>query len=126
VSLGRIAVIAIIGLVGWALCGSIVFVGREVVAIETALVIHAIGAPIIFGALSWLYFGRFNYTTPLATATVFTGIVIGMDVVVVAALIERSFEMFESVLGTWLPWALIFASTWLVGRATSGMRVLAA
>lgn len=125
-SLGRIAVIAIIGLVGWALCGSIVFVGREVVAIETALVIHAIGAPIIFGALSWLYFGRFNYTTPLATATVFTGIVIGMDVVVVAALIERSFEMFESVLGTWLPWALIFASTWLVGRATSGMRVLAA
>ena len=119
-SASRIAVIGIIGLVGWALCGSIVFIGREVVAIETALVVHAIGAPIIFGVLSWLYFGRFNYTTPLATATIFTGIVIGMDVVGVAVLIERSFEMFESVLGTWLPWALIFASTWLVGRAVRG------
>ena len=113
----RIAVIAIIGLIGWALCGSIVFVGRELVSIDTALVVHAIGAPIIFGVLSWIYFSRFNYTAPLATAAIFTGIVVGMDLFVVALLIERSFEMFGSVLGTWVPWFLIFVSTWLVGRS---------
>jgi len=120
VSVRQIAVIAVFGLIGWALCGSIVFVGRELVPIETALIIHAVGAPIIFGVLSWMYFSRFNYTSPLATAVIFTGIVVGMDVFLVALLIERSFEMFGSVLGTWLPWALIFASTWLVGR--SGVR----
>lgn len=115
-----VAVIGVIGLVGWALCGSIVFVGREVTSIDTALIVHAIGAPIIFGALSWLYFTRFNYTTPLATAVIFTAIVIGMDVFLVALLIERSFEMFGSVLGTWVPWFLIFSSTWLVGRWSVG------
>lgn len=113
----QIAVLGVIGLVGWALCGSIVFIGRELTSIETTLIVHAIGAPIIFGVLSWIYFSRFNYTTPLFTAAIFTGIVIGMDVFLVALLIERSFEMFGSVLGTWLPWALIFASTWLVGRS---------
>lgn len=113
----RIAVIAVIGVIGWALCGSIVFVGRELTSIEITLVVHAIGAPIIFGVLSWIYFTRFSYTAPLATAAIFTGIVIGMDVFLVALLIERSFEMFGSILGTWLPWALIFGSTWLVGRS---------
>lgn len=116
----QVAVIGAIGLIGWALCGSIVFVGREVTSIDTALTIHAIGAPIIFGVLSWIYFTRFNYTTPWATAVIFTAIVIGMDVFLVALLIERSFEMFGSVLGTWVPWFLIFSSTWLVGRWSAG------
>jgi hypothetical protein len=31
------------------------------------------------------------------------GLSISMDAFVVALLIERSFEMFESILGTWLP-----------------------
>jgi hypothetical protein len=34
---------------------------------------------------------------------------------VVAPLFERSFAMFASVLGTWIPFALIFLSTYLVG-----------
>jgi len=38
-----------------------------------------------------------------------------MDVFLVALLIERSFEMFTSLLGTWIPWALIFTSTYLTG-----------
>lgn len=125
-SVRQIAVIAVFGLVGWALCGSIVFVGRELMPIETVLIVHAVGAPIIFGALSWTYFSRFGYTSPPTTAVIFTGIVIGMDVFLVAMLIERSFEMFGSVLGTWLPWALIFASTWLVGRSGRRAHGLAA
>jgi hypothetical protein len=51
----------------------------------------------------------------LATAAGFLAVVI-MDVFVVALLIQRKFTMFRSVLGTWLPFALIFASTYIVGR----------
>ena len=48
-------------------------------------------------------------------AAMFVAIVIFLDVFVIALLIERSFEMFRSVLGTWLPFALIFLATWLTG-----------
>lgn len=108
-------VIALFGLVGWALCGSIVFIGREFMPMDTTLILHAVGAPVIFGVLSWIYFTRFGYTKPLATAAVFVGIVIFMDVVLVALIIERSMEMFASLIGTWIPWALIFVSTYLIG-----------
>jgi hypothetical protein len=82
---------------------------------ENTLIIHAIGAPVIFGAIASIYFRAFNYTTPLQTAIVFVSVVVLMDFFVVALLIEKSFEMFASLLGTWIPWALIFASTYLVG-----------
>jgi hypothetical protein len=39
-----------------------------------------------------------------------------MDVFVVSMLVMRSFEMFQSILGTWIPFTLIFISTYLTGR----------
>jgi hypothetical protein len=42
-------------------------------------------------------------------------IVVAMDVSIVALAIERSFKMFESALGTWLPFLFIFLSTWWTG-----------
>jgi len=38
-----------------------------------------------------------------------------MDFFVVTLLINRSLEMFTSLLGTWIPFALIFTSTYLTG-----------
>lgn len=111
----QMLIVGLFGLVGWALCGAIVFIGRELMPMDTTLIVHAIGAPVIFTVLSWIYFSRFGYTKPLATAALFVGIVIFMDVVLVALVIERSLEMFESVLGTWIPWVLIFFSTYLTG-----------
>ena len=101
--------------VGWALCGAIMGIGMAVTSIETTLVVHAIGALFIFIILSLVYFGKFNYTTPLQTAIIFVGFVIFMDVFVVALIINKSFEMFSSVLGTWIPFVLIFTSTYLTG-----------
>jgi hypothetical protein len=86
-----------------------------VVGLRVALVVHAVAAPVIFAAISLVYFRRFAYTTPLTTATVFVATVVFMDVGVVAMLVQRSFEMFASFLGTWLPFMLIFASTYLTG-----------
>ena len=40
-----------------------------------------------------------------------------MDVFVVAMLINKSFDMFLSPLGTWIPFALIFAVSYAGTRA---------
>ena len=121
-TLKQIIVILLHGLVGWALCGSIIGIGREVTSMQTTLILHAIGAPIIFAALSWLYFNRFNYTTPLQTAAFFLVFIMAMDFFVVATLFEKSYAMFADVLGTWIPFVLIFASTYLTGTYINNKR----
>ena len=45
----------------------------------------------------------------------FVGVVITLDFFLVALLINRSVEMFASLLGTWIPLALIFASSYITG-----------
>ena len=105
------------GLVGWVLCGTTMGVGMKMTTLEIALILHALAAPIIFTALSLFYFRRLGSWPPFRAAATFLGVVIIMDVFVVALFVERSFEMFESVLGTWLPFLLVFVSTWWTGIA---------
>jgi len=114
-SVKGIVVVVTHGLVGWVLCAATMGVGMKVATLETALVTHAVAAPIIFTALSLVYFHRMDSWSPLRTASAFLGVVVSMDVFVVALLIERNFEMFKSILGTWLPFLLIFISTWWTG-----------
>jgi hypothetical protein len=111
----KILTILVHGLAGWALCAATMGIGMAVTSLENALTIHAIGAPIFFVIVSLIYFKKFNYTTPLQTALIFTGQVITVDFFVVALLINHSLDMFTSLLGTWIPFALIFASTYLTG-----------
>ena len=113
--LTRTLVIMAHAVIGWALCGAIIAIGRRTTSMRATLIVHAVGAPILFGILSFVYFRVFAYTTPLQTAAIFVAIVMLLDVVVVARLIERNFDMFKSVLGTWIPFGLIFASTYLCG-----------
>ena len=120
----KVVVILAHALVGWALCGSIIGIGRSLTSMETTLIVHAIGAPLIFGILSLLYFRKFNYTTPLQTAVIFTGFAILMDVFVIALLVEKSFVMFTVPIGTWIPFASIFLATYLVGMIFSRKRAI--
>ncbi len=113
----RAAAVVGFALVGWALCAASIGVGFAVTTQTNALIVHAIVAPLVFAGLSWVYFTRFCYTTPLVTAALFLGIVAALDLLVVAAFILRSFAMFGSFLGTWLPFVLIFAATWTTGFA---------
>ena len=115
-SLSNVAVMAVHALAVWLLCGMLMFAGMSLFSLGYALVIHAIGAPIIAGLVAWFYFKRFHYASPLVTAFLFVGIVIFMDVFVVAMFIEQSFAMFASFIGTWLPFALIFMATYLIGH----------
>jgi hypothetical protein len=102
-------------LAGWALCAATMGIGMAVTSLQNALIMHAVAAPIFFAGVSLIYFRKFNFTSPLQTALVFVGFVTAMDFFVVAILINRSFEMFRSLLGTWIPFALIFLSTYLTG-----------
>lgn len=119
----QLLIILLFGLIGWALCGAIMFIGMELTPnMQLVLIVHAIGAPVIFGLLTWIYASRFGYTKPWATATAFLLIVVFMDFFIVSLLINKSFDMFESLLGTWIPFLLIFASSYLVARLTTKKR----
>jgi hypothetical protein len=101
--------------IGWALCGLTMGIGMATTSEKTTLIIHAIAAPIIFGLVSFLYFKKFHYTSPIQTAIIFVSFVVLLDILIVALLIEKSFEMFASILGTWIPFMLSFVSTYLTG-----------
>ncbi|OGO34221.1 MAG: hypothetical protein A2W35_03640 [Chloroflexi bacterium RBG_16_57_11] len=111
----KILIILAHAFLGWALCAATIGIGMAVASVNTALIIHAIAAPIIFFGVSLVYFNKFNFTTPVQTALIFIAFVIAMDFFLVAMIINRSFEMFASLLGTWIPFTLIFLSTWLTG-----------
>jgi hypothetical protein len=83
--------------------------------LHQALIVNAIAAPLIFVAVSWVYFCWFGTTSPLMTAVTFTAAVILLDALIIAPVVERGFAMFRSILGTWLPFALIFLATWATG-----------
>jgi hypothetical protein len=101
--------------IGWVMCAAIMGIGMQIFSMKTTLIIHAIGGPVGFLILSLIYFKNFNYTSPLQTATIFIGFIIFMDFFLVALLIEKSFAMFKSPLGTWIPFALIFLVTFITG-----------
>jgi len=101
--------------VGWSLCGLTMGIGMAAISLNTTLIIHAIAVPIIFSLVSSLYFKKFHYTSPIQTAIIFVSFVVLLDILLVALLIEKSFEMFASILGTWIPFILIFLSTYLTG-----------
>jgi hypothetical protein len=112
----KVFILLVHAFIGWALCFATIGIGMAVTSLQNALIAHAIGAPIFFVIVSLVYFRKFNFTTPLQTATIFIAFVIGMDFFIVAVLINKSFEMFTSLLGTWIPFTLIFSSTYLTGK----------
>jgi len=107
--------VIIFGFIGQMGCWGLMMGGQAVTTLDNALIIHAIGAPIIFALISVIYFKKLNYTTPIITSIAFVAIVILMDFFVVALLINKSYDMFLSPIGTWIPFALIFTSTYLTG-----------
>jgi hypothetical protein len=86
--------------------------------------IHAVVAPVAFGLLTWRYFKRFPEYSAAATSLTMVGIVVGLNALVVAPFLERSYAMFGSVLGTWVPFACILVASYLVGRAAGRRAVL--
>jgi hypothetical protein len=110
-------VLGVHALVGWVLCGVLIGIGRNIWSMDTTLIVHAIGVPLIFAIISYIYFKKFAYTTPLQTALFFLCFAVVMDFLIVSLLIEKSFAMFGSPLGTWIPFLFIFLSTFVIGSS---------
>ena len=108
-------IILIHAFAGWVLCAATMGIGMVAMSLPKALIVHMVLAPVFFTALSILYFKRFNYTTPFVTALIFLLFVVLVDFFIVALLMIRSLEMFASPLGTWIPFVLIFLSTYITG-----------
>ena len=107
--------VIIFGIIGQMGCWGLMIGGQAITTLDNALIIHAVGAPFVFALVSVIYFKKLNYTTPLITAISFVAIVILMDFFIVSILINQNFDMFLSPIGTWIPFILIFTSTYLTG-----------
>jgi hypothetical protein len=111
----KIVIVLVHAFIIWVLCGATIGIGRSVTTMELTLIIHAIAAPLFAALISLFYYRKFNYTTPLQTAFIFLLFVVVMDAGLVAPIFEKSYEMFKSLLGTWIPFALIFLSSYVTG-----------
>jgi hypothetical protein len=112
----KAAVILGHALVGWVLCAATMGIGMQLFPLLTALIVYAISAPIFFALVAWNFFKRFRFGTPAQTAAVFVFVVVFLDFFLVALVIQSSLAMFANLLGTWIPFALIFGSTYITGR----------
>ena len=90
-----------------------------VTSLMNALIIQAVGAPIVFALISMLSVKNFRHAMTLQTAAIFVAFVTSMNLfLVVAIIIQRSVELFASVLGTWILFVLIFLLTYFTGGTT--------
>ncbi|MBR9997586.1 MAG: hypothetical protein KFF73_01385 [Cyclobacteriaceae bacterium] len=111
----KIIAILSFGTIGWVLSGLIFYFARMFLGNYLAVLVHFVFSPLAFIGLSYLYFRYINITSSLITAAFVTGIVIGLDFFVIGLLIEKNFRIFTSIMGTWLPFLLIFLSVFLTG-----------
>ena len=74
------------------------------------------GSLLIFAVVSTSYFRKPGASAPLPTAITFAVLVALLDLVIVASFVERSLAMFGSFTGSWFPFVLIFAGTWMTGK----------
>lgn len=77
--------------------------------------IHLVAAPIIAFMLSAIHRLIAPGFSSLLRATVMTGLVVILDAFVVTPLFERSYAMFRSFIGTWIPFATILLASLAAG-----------
>ena len=112
--------LVLLALALWAACGAVIGIGRKLWSIDTTLIVHLVAAPILAFLAATAHRAVAPGFDPLARAAAITILVMLLDALVVAPFFERSFAMFRSVIGTWLPFAAIFTASWAAGLVASG------
>ncbi len=108
-----------LALILWGVCGATMAVGRRVWSLDATLRVHLAVAPIAAFLVSTVHKLLAPEFDPMLRAAVMTGVVVILDACVVAPLFERSYEMFRSLIGTWVPFATIFLASWAAGLLAS-------
>jgi hypothetical protein len=101
----------------WAACGAVIAVGRRVWSLRTTLLVHLFAAAAFAFAAAAAHKLLAPDFDPVVRAAVMTALIVALDALVVAPLFERSYAMFRSALGTWIPFAAIFVASWAAGSA---------
>ena len=104
-----------LGLMLWGACGALIAVGRRLWTLNVALRVHLVAAPIISFVLSAIHRMLAPEFNLVLRAVALTGLVMVLDLVVVAPLLERNYAMFRSSIGTWFPFAAIFLASLAAG-----------
>lgn len=111
------------GVAAWAACGLASALARAGPGTGASW-IHLAAAPVIGAAATLLVWRHPRHPGVLATGAAMAGTAALLDAVLVAPFLERSFAMFASARGTWIPLALLFAGSaatgaWLRRRASA-------
>jgi hypothetical protein len=96
---------------GWIACGLVFALARAMFGVNAAVVIHLLAAPVIGATVTLLLWNHPRHPWVAGTAATMAGAAALLDAIVVAPFLERSFAMFASLAGTWVPLALIFAAS---------------
>ncbi|MFW9792785.1 MAG: hypothetical protein ACFFEE_00665 [Candidatus Thorarchaeota archaeon] len=99
----------------YLVCFAVMGVGMTTLDLYSALLVHAIAAPFVSAIFSFIYYRKFNYTSPIVTAVAIVATVILLDFFLTATIILQNYDMFYSLIGTWIPFVLIFTAALLVG-----------
>ncbi|HEY6006668.1 MAG TPA: hypothetical protein VIV57_27555 [Anaeromyxobacter sp.] len=95
----------------WLACGLTFAAGRAALGVNAAIAIHLVAAPLIGAAATRLLWRHPRHPGIAATALTLAGAAALLDAIVVAPFLERSYEMFSSAAGTWIPLALILLAS---------------
>lgn len=112
-------VVVVFSVVVWAFCGAIMGIGPRFISMDATLVVHAIGGPLGAAIASYFYFRFFGTYGPLTLAAAFVATALLLDFFAVSPIFVGNYSMFSSILGLWIPMALIYAATWMTGFYTS-------
>jgi hypothetical protein len=107
-----------LGFALWGACGAVMAVTRRLWGLDIALRVHLAAAPSVSFFVSAIHALIDPGLSPVLRAVAFTGQVVALDALIVAPLLERNFAMFRSLIGTWMPFALIFLASWAAGILT--------
>ncbi|MFW9846564.1 MAG: hypothetical protein ACFFD6_07445 [Candidatus Thorarchaeota archaeon] len=108
-------VLIVHAIVIYFVCFAVMGIAMATMDIDTALLVHAAAAPFVSAIFSYIYYKKFNYTSPIVTAAVVVATVIFLDFFLTATIILSDYSMFYSPIGTWIPFALIFTAAYVVG-----------
>ena len=100
----------------WAACGGVIALGRRLWSLQTTLIVHLFAAVALAFAAASIHRLLAPDFDPFLRAAAMAGLIVALDALVVAPILERSYAMFRSALGTWIPFAAIFATAWAAGR----------
>jgi len=103
------------GVIAWGACGLVFGGARALWGMEIALWLHLGAAPLIAYTATLCLWNNPRHPRPVPAAALLIGTVFCLDLLLVAPFFERSFRMFESLLGTWLPMSLIAITSLLTG-----------